>query len=128
MCLCVYKCVRWLLDPRHHTPHHTHTHTTPPIKGENGGRADTRWAALQDPSTGSGLLLRCAPAPVAPESVAVAAAEARALDAGAGQSAVPGRFQFNAGMHTVGEVEAAGHVHELREWEDGGLVGVGTTI
>lgn len=110
------------LDPPHHIPYHTHTYPTPPTKGENGGRADTRWAALQDPSTGSGLLLRCAPAPVAPEGIAAAEAEARALDAGAGQSAVPGRFQFNAGMHAVGEVEAAGHVHELREWKDGGCL------
>ena len=119
VCIQVYAS---FLDPPHHIPYHTHTYPTPPTKGENGGRADTRWAALQDPSTGSGLLLRCAPAPVAPEGIAAAEAEARALDAGAGQSAVPGRFQFNAGMHAVGEVEAAGHVHELREWKDGGCL------
>lgn len=96
----------------------THVHSP----GENGGRADVRWAALRDPSTGAGLLLRAANGPIPAEQVAEAEAEAAALAPDAGQSPLPGRFHFNAGMHSVAELERASHTNGLPEWEDGECV------
>ncbi len=78
-----------------------------------------RWAALRDPTTGSGLLLRSSAGPVPAARVEEAEAEARALGASAGQSPIPGRFHFNASMHGVAELEAATHGNELGEWKDG---------
>jgi hypothetical protein len=91
-------------------------------KGENGGRADVQWAALRDPQTGAGLLLRCAAGPVPAARVKEAEAEAQALDASAGLSPIPGRFHFNASMHAMGELEAATHGNELNEWKDGAFL------
>ncbi|TFJ85203.1 hypothetical protein NSK_003626 [Nannochloropsis salina CCMP1776] len=95
--------------------HHAHVrdlHTPYVVPSENGGRADVRWAALRDPESKMGLLLRCTNGPVH-EVEDEGTPEKRNKSVH-----TPGTFQFNASMHSVRELEQATRTCELPTWEE----------
>ena len=69
--------------------------------GENGGRSDVRWAAMINPSTKTGLLVRGKNGATGEEDGDLST------------------FQLNVSMHSVAELEKATHTNEVNEWEDG---------
>ncbi|GAB5035510.1 beta-galactosidase [Nannochloropsis oceanica] len=111
--------------------YHSHVrdlHTPYVVPSENGGRADVRWAALRDPGSKMGLLLRTTNGPVVvdegvgeegrEEEMAEAVARRMVGKKGGEQVHVPGAFQFNASMHSVAELERAMRTYELPRWEE----------
>ena len=108
-----------------HQAHVKDLHTPYVVPSENGGRSDVRWAALRNPKSKVGLLLRSHNGPVVPpsssSSSSVSEDEGEEEEEEAKKEAsvrLPGTFQFNASIHSVAELEKATHTHELKEWKD----------
>jgi len=111
--------------------YHSHVrdlHTPYVVPSENGGRADVRWAALRDPGSKMGLLLRTTNGPVVVEEEEEEEEEEEGREEavarrmvgkkGGEKVHVSGTFQFNASMHSVAELERAMKTYELPRWEE----------